>query len=78
MHAVFLMGESAVTAIILNDMLLLFPPGFFLTDLTEQFSLPDTAPPMLVRLLEAIERKGELDKEKLLKLSSYLSNECVH
>ncbi|TSL28209.1 Phosphatidylinositol 3-kinase regulatory subunit alpha [Bagarius yarrelli] len=29
-----------------------------LPDLTEQFALPDTAPPMLLKLLEAIERKG--------------------
>lgn len=28
-------------------------------DVTEQFSLPETAPPFLTRLLEAIERKGE-------------------
>jgi len=28
-------------------------------DLTEQFVPPETAPPMLVYLLEAIERKGE-------------------
>uniref|UniRef100_A0A8C4DZR8 Phosphatidylinositol 3-kinase regulatory subunit alpha n=1 Tax=Dicentrarchus labrax TaxID=13489 RepID=A0A8C4DZR8_DICLA len=33
--------------------------GFSLLDLTEQFSLPDTTPPVLARLLEAIERKGE-------------------
>uniref|UniRef100_A0A3Q3KUC9 Phosphatidylinositol 3-kinase regulatory subunit alpha n=1 Tax=Mastacembelus armatus TaxID=205130 RepID=A0A3Q3KUC9_9TELE len=33
--------------------------GFCLLDLTEQFSLPDIAPPMLARLLEAIEKKGE-------------------
>ncbi|RVE66074.1 hypothetical protein OJAV_G00122920 [Oryzias javanicus] len=32
--------------------------GSCLPDLTEQFSLPDTAPPMLTRLLEAIEKKG--------------------
>ncbi|XP_070844607.1 phosphatidylinositol 3-kinase regulatory subunit alpha isoform X1 [Chaetodon trifascialis] len=32
--------------------------GFCLLDLTEQFSLPETTPPMLARLLEAIERKG--------------------
>uniref|UniRef100_A0A3Q3L5P1 Phosphatidylinositol 3-kinase regulatory subunit alpha n=1 Tax=Mastacembelus armatus TaxID=205130 RepID=A0A3Q3L5P1_9TELE len=32
--------------------------GFCLLDLTEQFSLPDIAPPMLARLLEAIEKKG--------------------
>ncbi|KAK2818695.1 hypothetical protein Q5P01_024256 [Channa striata] len=32
--------------------------GFCLMDLTEQFSLPDTAPPILARLIEAIERKG--------------------
>uniref|UniRef100_A0A674MDQ2 Phosphatidylinositol 3-kinase regulatory subunit alpha n=1 Tax=Takifugu rubripes TaxID=31033 RepID=A0A674MDQ2_TAKRU len=31
--------------------------GFSLPDLTEQFSLPETSPPMLARLLEAIERK---------------------
>uniref|UniRef100_A0A3Q0SBZ1 Phosphatidylinositol 3-kinase regulatory subunit alpha n=1 Tax=Amphilophus citrinellus TaxID=61819 RepID=A0A3Q0SBZ1_AMPCI len=31
--------------------------GFCLPDLTEQFSLPETAPPMLTRLLEVIERK---------------------
>ncbi|CAL8277529.1 unnamed protein product [Merluccius merluccius] len=32
--------------------------GFPLMDLTEQFAPPETAPPMLVYLLEAIERKG--------------------
>ncbi|TNN61234.1 Phosphatidylinositol 3-kinase regulatory subunit alpha [Liparis tanakae] len=32
--------------------------GFCLLDLTEQFSLPETSPPMLARLLEAIESKG--------------------
>ncbi|KAM6986185.1 phosphatidylinositol 3-kinase regulatory subunit alpha isoform 1-T1 [Aplochiton taeniatus] len=32
--------------------------GCGLLDLTEQFSLPETAPPMLAQLLEAIERKG--------------------
>ncbi|XP_061822289.1 phosphatidylinositol 3-kinase regulatory subunit alpha isoform X1 [Nerophis lumbriciformis] len=32
--------------------------GFWLLDLTEQFSLPETAPPPLVRLLQAIEKKG--------------------
>lgn len=42
--------------------LLLSPPGFCLLDLTEQFSLPETSPPMLARLLEAIERKGKLDQ----------------
>uniref|UniRef100_A0A3Q2VCN7 Phosphatidylinositol 3-kinase regulatory subunit alpha n=2 Tax=Haplochromini TaxID=319058 RepID=A0A3Q2VCN7_HAPBU len=31
--------------------------GFFLPDLTEQFSLPEIAPPILIKLLEAIERK---------------------
>uniref|UniRef100_A0A8C9Y317 Phosphatidylinositol 3-kinase regulatory subunit alpha n=1 Tax=Sander lucioperca TaxID=283035 RepID=A0A8C9Y317_SANLU len=35
--------------------------GFCPLDLTEQFSLPETSPPMLARLLEAIEKKGELD-----------------
>ncbi|KAG7238631.1 hypothetical protein INR49_030705 [Caranx melampygus] len=38
--------------------------GFCLLDLTEQFSLPETAPPILARLLEAIERKG-LDNPSL-------------
>ncbi|KAM3874148.1 phosphatidylinositol 3-kinase regulatory subunit alpha [Diretmus argenteus] len=32
--------------------------GSSLLDLTEQFVLPETAPPMLARLLEAIERRG--------------------
>ncbi|XP_077478770.1 phosphatidylinositol 3-kinase regulatory subunit alpha isoform X1 [Stigmatopora argus] len=32
--------------------------GLWLPDLTEQFSLPETAPPHLARLLDAIERKG--------------------
>uniref|UniRef100_A0A8C6UZ11 Phosphatidylinositol 3-kinase regulatory subunit alpha n=1 Tax=Neogobius melanostomus TaxID=47308 RepID=A0A8C6UZ11_9GOBI len=32
--------------------------GLCLLDLTEQFSLPETAPPLLARLLEAIEKKG--------------------
>lgn len=32
--------------------------GFCLPDLTEQFSLPEIAPPILTKLLEAIERKG--------------------
>uniref|UniRef100_A0A8C5FDM7 Phosphoinositide-3-kinase regulatory subunit 1 n=1 Tax=Gadus morhua TaxID=8049 RepID=A0A8C5FDM7_GADMO len=38
------------------------PPtaGFALTDLTEQFAPPETAPPMLASLLEAIERKGDV------------------
>lgn len=36
----------------------MFPPGFSLLDLTEQFAPPEAAPPMLARLLEAIERKG--------------------
>lgn len=46
-------------------MLICFSVHFFLTgpstlpDLTEQFALPDVAPPMLHKLLEAIERKGE-------------------
>uniref|UniRef100_A0A671WQT8 Phosphoinositide-3-kinase, regulatory subunit 1 (alpha) n=1 Tax=Sparus aurata TaxID=8175 RepID=A0A671WQT8_SPAAU len=33
--------------------------GFCLLDLTEQFALPETSPPMLARILEAIEKKGE-------------------
>uniref|UniRef100_G3PTE5 Phosphatidylinositol 3-kinase regulatory subunit alpha n=1 Tax=Gasterosteus aculeatus aculeatus TaxID=481459 RepID=G3PTE5_GASAC len=32
--------------------------GFCLLDLTEQFSPPETSPPMMARLLEAIEKKG--------------------
>lgn len=42
-------------------------------DLTEQFSHPDTAPPMLARLLEAIEKKGELNTGNLVKVE-LLSN----
>uniref|UniRef100_A0A8C7FJN8 Phosphatidylinositol 3-kinase regulatory subunit alpha n=1 Tax=Oncorhynchus kisutch TaxID=8019 RepID=A0A8C7FJN8_ONCKI len=34
--------------------------GSALLDLTEQFALPETAPPMLAKLLEAIEKKGAL------------------
>ncbi|XP_015264934.1 PREDICTED: phosphatidylinositol 3-kinase regulatory subunit alpha isoform X1 [Gekko japonicus] len=33
-------------------------PAFTLPDLSEQFSPPDNAPPFLVKLVEAIERKG--------------------
>ncbi|XP_054612805.1 phosphatidylinositol 3-kinase regulatory subunit alpha isoform X2 [Dunckerocampus dactyliophorus] len=32
--------------------------GFWLLELTEQFSLPETAPPLLACLLQAIEKKG--------------------
>ncbi|NP_001085538.1 phosphoinositide-3-kinase regulatory subunit 1 L homeolog [Xenopus laevis] len=32
--------------------------AFTLPDLTEQFSPPDTAPPLLIKLIEAIEKKG--------------------
>ncbi|XP_041436058.1 phosphoinositide-3-kinase regulatory subunit 1 L homeolog isoform X1 [Xenopus laevis] len=32
--------------------------SFTLPDLTEQFSPPDTAPPLLIKLIEAIEKKG--------------------
>ncbi|KAK2087719.1 Phosphatidylinositol 3-kinase regulatory subunit beta [Saguinus oedipus] len=35
------------------------PPGLTLPDLPEQFSPPDVAPPLLVKLVEAIERTGE-------------------
>lgn len=42
----------------------LSPLGFCLLDLTEQFSLPETSPPFLAKLLEAIERKGKFDPEK--------------
>lgn len=34
-------------------------PGLTLPDLPEQFSPPDVAPPLLVKLVEAIERTGE-------------------
>ncbi|XP_053151604.1 phosphatidylinositol 3-kinase regulatory subunit alpha isoform X2 [Hemicordylus capensis] len=33
-------------------------PAFTLPELSEQFSPPDSAPPLLVKLVEAIERKG--------------------
>uniref|UniRef100_A0A3Q3EL75 Phosphatidylinositol 3-kinase regulatory subunit alpha n=1 Tax=Kryptolebias marmoratus TaxID=37003 RepID=A0A3Q3EL75_KRYMA len=43
--------------------------GFCLLDLTEQFSLPETAPPLLSKLLEAVERKdppaADLDQLEL-------------
>ncbi|XP_015413199.1 PREDICTED: phosphatidylinositol 3-kinase regulatory subunit beta [Myotis davidii] len=39
-------------------------PGLTLPDLPEQFSPPDVAPPLLVKLVEAIERTG-LDSESL-------------
>uniref|UniRef100_A0A8C6L1B5 Phosphatidylinositol 3-kinase regulatory subunit alpha n=1 Tax=Nothobranchius furzeri TaxID=105023 RepID=A0A8C6L1B5_NOTFU len=39
--------------------------GFCLSELTEQFSLPETAPPLLSKLLEAIEKKGEFTCEDL-------------
>lgn len=45
------------------DSPVLSPLGFCLLDLTEQFSLPDTSPPFLAKLLEAIERKGKFDPE---------------
>lgn len=32
--------------------------GFVLPDLAEQFGPPDTAPPLLTRLMEAVENKG--------------------
>lgn len=35
------------------------PPVSLLPELTEQFSPPDIAPPLLARLVEAIEKKGE-------------------
>ena len=34
-------------------------PGLTLPDLPEQFSPPDVAPPILVKLVEAVERTGE-------------------
>lgn len=48
-----------------SDDLLFSPPGFCLLDLTEQFALPETSPPMLARILEAIEKKGELCPREL-------------
>lgn len=35
------------------------PPGSPLPDLQEQFSPPEIAPPLLVKLVEAIEKKGK-------------------
>lgn len=35
------------------------PPGSSLPDLQEQFSPPEIAPPLLVKLVEAIEKKGK-------------------
>lgn len=35
------------------------PPGSPLPDLQEQFSPPEVAPPLLVKLVEAIEKKGK-------------------
>ncbi|XP_077203411.1 phosphatidylinositol 3-kinase regulatory subunit alpha isoform X2 [Paroedura picta] len=37
---------------------IILKPAFTLPDLSEQFSPPDNAPPLLVKLVEAIERKG--------------------
>uniref|UniRef100_A0AAX7URS2 Phosphatidylinositol 3-kinase regulatory subunit alpha n=1 Tax=Astatotilapia calliptera TaxID=8154 RepID=A0AAX7URS2_ASTCA len=42
--------------------------GFFLPDLTEQFSLPEIAPPILIKLLEAIERKEVVNPEECAQL----------
>ncbi|XP_076978265.1 phosphatidylinositol 3-kinase regulatory subunit beta [Tamandua tetradactyla] len=39
-------------------------PGFMLPDLPEQFSPPDVAPPILLKLVEAVEQTG-LDSETL-------------
>uniref|UniRef100_H2TSE4 Phosphoinositide-3-kinase regulatory subunit 1 n=1 Tax=Takifugu rubripes TaxID=31033 RepID=H2TSE4_TAKRU len=51
--------------------------GFVLPDLAEQFGPPDTAPPLLTRLMEAIENKGtcilaDAGEEFLLPLVLYL------
>lgn len=40
-----------------------FLPGHILPDLAEQFSPPDPAPPILVKLVEAIEQAGEVQPE---------------
>uniref|UniRef100_A0A669EUK2 Phosphatidylinositol 3-kinase regulatory subunit alpha n=1 Tax=Oreochromis niloticus TaxID=8128 RepID=A0A669EUK2_ORENI len=42
--------------------------GFCLPDLTEQFSLPEIAPPILTKLLEAIERKEAVNPEECAQL----------
>lgn len=34
--------------------------AFSLPDLTEQFSPPDVAPPILIKIIETIEKKGRL------------------
>lgn len=34
--------------------------AFSLPDLTEQFSPPDVAPPILIKIIETIENKGRL------------------
>lgn len=39
--------------------------GFVLPDLPEQFGPPDTAPPFLNRLMEAVETKGNADLNKV-------------
>lgn len=38
-------------------------PGLTLADLAEQFSPPDPAPPILVKLVEAIEQAGEVQAD---------------
>lgn len=47
--------------VLLGPLPTFFPllPGLTLPDLPEQFSPPDVAPPILVKLVEAIERTGE-------------------
>lgn len=38
-------------------------PGVALTDLAEQFSPPEPAPPILVKLIEAVEQAGEVQAD---------------
>lgn len=45
--------------LVLSSSLLPSLPGSSLPDLQEQFSPPEIAPPLLVKLVEAIEKKGK-------------------
>lgn len=47
------------TELVLSSSLLPSLPGSPLPDLQEQFSPPEIAPPLLVKLVEAIEKKGK-------------------
>lgn len=45
-----------------------------LPDLAEQFAPPDIAPPLLIKLLEAIEKKGN----QILRGSQFLFHDCYN